>query len=117
MRAASYPASADPARINTAMLVLCLTAMVVLVSMIYGPVAAALVEMFPTRIRYTAMSVPYHAAVGWLGGLLPAIAYSLVVATGNVYYGLRYPALVVSLSFLIGMYFMWETKERDLHAD
>ena len=117
LRAASYPARADLVHMNIVMVIVCLTAMIVLVSMIYGPLAAALVEMFPTRIRYTALSVPYHAAVGWLGGLLPAIAYSLVFATGNVYYGLRYPVLVVSLSFLIGMCFMSETKGRDLHAD
>ena len=117
LRTASYPASADPGRMNKVMVVICLTAMIVLASMIYGPLAAALVEMFPTRIRYTALSVPYHAAVGWFGGLLPAIAYSLVVATGNVYYGLRFPVLVVSISFLIGMCFMRETNGRDLHAD
>jgi len=117
LRKASYPASADPAQINIVMVIVCLTAMILLVSMVYGPLAAALVEMFPTRIRYTALSVPYHAGVGWIGGLLPAIAYSLVVATGNIYYGLRFPVLVVSLSFVIGMCFMRETKGRDLHAD
>lgn len=88
-----------------------------LVSTIYAPLAAALVEMFPTRIRYTAMSVPYHAGVGWIGGLLPAVAFSLVVATGNVYFGLRFPVLVVSLSFVIGICCVRETRGRDLHAD
>jgi len=87
------------------------------VAMVYGPLAAALVEMFPTRIRYTALSVPLHVGVGWLGGLLPAVAFSLVVATGNMYFGLWYPVVIVSLSFLIGMCFMKETRGRDLHAD
>jgi hypothetical protein len=94
-----------------------LTVLVALAAAGYAPQAAALVEMFPTRIRYTALSVPYHAAVGWIGGLLPAVAFSLVVATGNIYYGLWYPLIVVSLSFLIGMCCVQETRGRDLDAD
>jgi MFS family permease len=117
LNAAGYPAHADASQINLPMLLLCLAALLTLASTAYGPLAAALVEMFPTRIRYTALSVPYHAGVGWLGGLLPAVAFSLVVATGNVYYGLRFPVLVISLSFLIGMCFMRETSGRDLDSE
>jgi hypothetical protein len=94
-----------------------LTGLIALVTLSYAPLAAALVEMFPTRIRYTALSVPYHAGVGWVGGLLPTITFSIVVATGNIYYGLWYPVIVASLSFLIGMRYMPETRGRDLHAD
>jgi MFS family permease len=117
LTAATYPALADPTQMNIAMVVVLLTVLIVLAATGYAPQAAALVEMFPTRIRYTALSVPYHAAVGWIGGLLPAVAFSLVVATGNIYYGLWYPVIVVSLSFLIGMCDRKETRGRDLHAD
>lgn len=117
LKAASYPVRAEPSQINISMVIALLTALVVLGSIGYSPQAAALVEMFPTRIRYTALSIPYHAGVGWFGGLLPAVAFSLVVATGNVYYGLRFPVLVASLSFVIGMCFVKETRGRDLHAD
>jgi len=117
LTAATYPSSADPARMNIAMLLVLLTVLIALAAVGYAPQAAALVEMFPTRIRYTALSVPYHAGVGWIGGLLPTIAFSLVVATGNIYYGLWYPVIVVSLSFLIGMRYMKENRGRDLHAD
>jgi MFS family permease len=117
LTAATYPSLADPTQMNIAMIVVLLTVLIVLAATGYAPQAAALVEMFPTRIRYTALSVPYHAAVGWIGGLLPAVAFSLVVATGNMYYGLWYPVIVVSLSFLIGMCYLKETRGRDLHAD
>jgi len=117
LTAATYPSFADPARMNIAMLLVLLTALIALAAVGYAPQAAALVEMFPTRIRYTALSVPYHAAVGWIGGLLPTVAFSLVVATGNIYYGLWYPVIVVSLSFIIGMRYIKEARGRDLHAD
>jgi MFS family permease len=117
LTAASYPTRAEPAQMNISMVIVFLTALIVLASSVYGPLAAALVEMFPTRIRYTALSVPYHAGVGWLGGVLPAVAFSLVVATGNVYYGLRFPIVVAALSFVIGMCCVQETRGRDLHAD
>ncbi|MGA7402251.1 MAG: MFS transporter [Candidatus Sulfotelmatobacter sp.] len=117
LKTASYPVRAEPSQINISMVIALLTALVMLGSIGYAPQAAALVEMFPTRIRYTALSVPYHAGVGWFGGLLPAVAFSLVVATGNVYYGLRFPVLVASLSFVIGMCFVKEARGRDLHAD
>jgi MFS family permease len=117
LTAAGYPSRADPAQINAGMVLAMLVVLTGLASLVYGPLAAALVEMFPTRIRYTALSVPYHAGVGWIGGLLPAIAFSLVVATGDTYYGLRFPVLVASLSFLVGVCFVPETRGRDLHAD
>jgi MFS family permease len=117
LKAATYPSRADPTQMNIAMIVVLLTVLVALAAMGYAPQAAALVEMFPTRIRYTALSVPYHAGVGWIGGLLPAVAFSLVVATGNIYYGLWYPVIVVSLSFVIGMCCVQEARGRDLHAD
>jgi MFS family permease len=117
LTAATYPSLADPTQMNIIMILVLLTVLIALAAMGYAPQAAALVEMFPTRIRYTALSVPYHAAVGWIGGLLPAVAFSLVVATGNIYYGLWYPVIVVSLSLLIGMCYLKETRGRDLHAD
>jgi MFS family permease len=117
LKAASYPARADPAQINIVMVVLLLAILIALSAFSYGPLAAALVEMFPTRIRYTALSVPYHAGVGWVGGLLPAIAFSLVVTTGNVYYGVGFAVSLIALSFLIGMCFVRETNGRDIHAD
>jgi len=117
LKAASYPTRAELAQMNVGMVIALLTLLIVLVSTVYAPLAATLVEMFPTRIRYTAMSVPYHAGVGWIGGLLPAVAFSLVVATGNVYYGLRFPVLVASLSLVIGICCVRETGGRDLHAD
>jgi MFS family permease len=117
LTAASYPTRAEPAQMNIGMVIVFLTALIVLSSSVYAPLAAALVEMFPTRIRYTALSVPYHAGVGWLGGVLPAVAFTLVVATGNVYYGLRFPVVVAAFSFVIGMCCMQETRGRDLHAD
>jgi len=117
LAAANYPAHADPAQMNIGMLLVLLTALIALVTLSYAPLAAALVEMFPTRIRYTALSIPYHAGVGWIGGLLPTIAFSIVVATGNIYYGLWYPVIVAALSFLIGMRYMPENRGGDLHAD
>ena len=89
--AASYPAKADPARINNFMVVLLLWVLVIYVTMVYGPIAAMLVELFPTRIRYTSMSLPYHIGNGWFGGFLPPTAFAIVAATGNIYSGLWYP--------------------------
>ena len=92
--AAGYPAKADPARINTPMVVLLLTVLVIYVTMVYGPIAAMLVEMFPTRIRYTSMSLPYHIGNGWFGGFLPTTSFAIVAATGNIYSGLWYPIVI-----------------------
>ena len=84
--------------------------------MVYGPIAALLVELFPTRIRYTSMSLPYHIGNGWFGGFLPTTAFAMVAATGNIYYGLWYPVVVCVLTVLIGLLFLPETKGRDIEA-
>ncbi|MDG9928589.1 MULTISPECIES: MFS transporter [Pseudomonas] len=114
IRSHGYPAKADPEQINTPMLVLLLTVLVLFVTMVYGPIAALLVELFPTRIRYTAMSLPYHIGNGWFGGFLPTTAFAMVAATGNIYYGLWYPIVVAVMTFIIGLFLMPETKDRDL---
>jgi MFS family permease len=114
LTAAGYPAKADPIPIFSGqwiMLVLLLTIMVIYVTMVYGPIAAMLVEMFPTRIRYTSMSLPYHIGNGWFGGFLPAISFSIVAAKGNIYSGLWYPIIIAVLTFVIGMLFVKETKD------
>jgi hypothetical protein len=112
--AAGYPASADPERVNRVMVVLLLTYLVVLVTMVYGPIAAALVELFPTRIRYTSMSLPYHIGNGWFGGFLPTTAFAIVAATGNIYSGLWYPVAIAVMTFVIGSLFLPETKHVDI---
>jgi MFS family permease len=93
-----------------------LTIMVIYVTMVYGPIAAALVELFPTRIRYTAMSLPYHIGNGWFGGLLPATSFAMVAQTGDIYYGLWYPIVIALGTFVIGMFFVPETKDRDIYT-
>lgn len=113
-----YPTSADPARINYPMVIGILTLLVIYVTMVYGPIAAYLVEMFPTRIRYTSMSLPYHIGNGWFGGFLPTIAFAMVAATGNIYYGLWYPIVVALGTAVIGFFVLPETKDWDLdHHD
>ena len=114
--AAGYPAKANPADINVPMVILLLVYLVILVTMVYGPIAAALVEMFPTRIRYTSMSLPYHIGNGWFGGLLPTISFALVAQNGNIYYGLWYPIIVASVTLVIGILFVKETKDIDIYA-
>jgi MFS family permease len=109
--AAGYPAKADPAQINTVMVTILLVYLVVLVTMVYGPIAAMLVELFPTRIRYTSMSLPYHIGNGWFGGFLPTISFALVAAQGDIYYGLWYPIVIAAMTFVIGMFFVHETKD------
>ena len=109
-----YPAKADPAQVNKTMLVLLLTLLVILVTMVYGPIAAMLVEMFPTRIRYTSMSLPYHIGNGWFGGFLPTTAFAIVAGTGNIYNGLWYPIIVAVMSLVIGTLFVRETKDNRL---
>ncbi len=91
--------------------------LVIYVTMVYGPMAAALVELFPTRIRYTSMSLPYHIGNGWFGGLLPATAFAMVAQTGDIYFGLWYPIVFAIMTFVIGMIFIPETKDRDIYAD
>jgi hypothetical protein len=114
---AGYPAKADPAQINIVMVTLLLFVLVLYVTMVYGPIAAILVEMFPTRIRYTSMSLPYHIGNGWFGGFLPTTAFAMVAATGDIYYGLWYPIVVAAATLVIGMLFVRETKDNDIHAD
>jgi nitrate/nitrite transporter NarK len=116
LKAAGYPAKADPTRINKPMLVLLLWILVIYVTMVYGPIAAMLVEMFPTRIRYTSMSLPYHIANGWFGGFLPPIAFAIVASTGDIYSGLWYPVVVAALTVVIGGVMVRETKGRELSA-
>ena len=109
-----YPASADPSQINYPMTVLLLTILVVYVTLVYGPIAAWLVEMFPTRIRYSGMSLPYHIGNGWFGGFLPATSFAIVAATGNIYSGLWYPVVIAAMSFLVALIFLPETKDVDI---
>ncbi|MDX3895789.1 MFS transporter [Pusillimonas sp.] len=116
IRAHGYPAKADPTQINYVMVVVLLTFLVILVTMVYGPIAAMLVEMFPTRIRYTSMSLPYHIGNGWFGGFLPPVAFAIVAATGNIYDGLWYPIVIAAMSLVIGMLFVKETRHNDINA-
>ena len=116
LRAAGYPAKADPAKVDKFMVILILSYLVVLVTMVYGPIAAMLVEMFPTRIRYTSMSLPYHIGNGWFGGLMPTTAFAIVAQTGNMYNGLWYPIVVASATLVIGTLFVRETKDVDIYA-
>jgi MFS family permease len=116
LKTAGYPASADPNRMNKPLLVALLALLVIYVTMVYGPIAAILVEMFPTRIRYTSMSLPYHIGNGWFGGFLPATAVAIVAATGDIYAGLWYPIIVAGLTLVIGMLLVPETKDRDITA-
>ena len=92
-----------------------LVALVLLVTMVYGPIAALLVELFPTRIRYSGMSLPYHIGNGWFGGFLPPTAFAIVAATGDIYSGLWYPIVIAGATFIIGLLFMPETKDRDIY--
>ena len=111
---AGYPEKADTARINVPMTILLLWLLVIFVTMVYGPIAAYLVELFPTRIRYTSMSLPYHIGNGWFGGFLPAISFALVAGTGNIYYGLWYPIGIALMALVIGTIFLRETKDVDI---
>jgi MFS family permease len=109
-----YPASADTNDINYPMTVLLLVVLVVYVTMVYGPIAAWLVELFPTRIRYSGLSLPYHIGNGWFGGFLPATVFAIVAATGNIYSGLWYPIIIAAMSFVVALIFLPETKDRDI---
>jgi Sugar (and other) transporter len=111
LASAGYPAKADPAQINIPMVILLCTLLVLYVTMVYGPIAAWLVEMFPTRIRYTSMSLPYHIGNGWFGGFLPVTSFAIVAATGNIYNGLWYPVAIALLTLVIGTLFLRETKD------
>ncbi len=113
---AGYPKTADPARIDRGQVIALLFELMVLVAMVYGPIAAFLVELFPTNIRYTSMSLPYHIGNGWFGGFLPLIAASIVVFTGDIYAGLWYPIGVAVMSVLVSLFFVPETKDNDLNG-
>ncbi|MBU3599347.1 MHS family MFS transporter [Polynucleobacter sp. 30F-ANTBAC] len=117
LNAAGYPAKANPAEVNLVAVFALLVVLVIYVTMVYGPIAAMLVEMFPTRIRYTSMSLPYHIGNGWFGGLLPTISFALVAQNGNIYYGLWYPIAIAAMTFVIGMLFVRETKDVDIYAN
>ncbi len=112
LEAAGYPSKADPGAVNKPLAIAILTALVLLVTMVYGPIAALLVELFPARIRYTAMSLPYHIGNGWFGGFLPTIAFAMVAATGDIYAGLWYPVGVAALTVVVGLLFLPETFRR-----
>jgi MFS family permease len=114
-KAAGYPEKADMSRVNRPVVVFLLFVLALYVTMVYGPIAAWLVELFPARIRYTSMSLPYHIANGWFGGFLPTIAFAMVAATGDIYYGLWYPIVVSVGTVIIGSLFMPETKDREIH--
>jgi MFS family permease len=114
LKTAGYPAAADPAQIDHFMVLVLLFVLVIYVTMVYGPIAAMLVELFPTRIRYTSMSLPYHIGNGWFGGFLPATSFAIVAATGNIYSGLWYPIIVAAVTLVIGTLFVRETKHVDI---
>jgi MFS family permease len=116
-KAGGLTAKAEDKNMNMPMVLAVLVFLVILVTMVYGPIAAMLVEMFPTRIRYTSMSLPYHIGNGWFGGLLPTTAFAMVAATGDIFYGLWYPVIVASATFVIGMIFVKETKDVDIFAN
>jgi hypothetical protein len=114
--AAGYPDKADPATIDKPMVVLILFTLVLYVTMVYGPIAALLVELFPARIRYSAMSLPYHIGNGWFGGFLPTTAFAMVAATGDIYYGLWYPIVLAGATLVLGLLFLPETFKRSIAA-
>ncbi|MFZ4437265.1 MAG: MFS transporter [Syntrophales bacterium] len=114
LKAQGYPAKADTKKVNYPMTLLILFIFVIYVTMVYGPIAAFLVELFPTRIRYTSMSLPYHIGNGWFGGMLPLTATAMVAATGDIYFGLWYPIGVAVMTLIIGALFLKETKDRDI---
>jgi hypothetical protein len=114
LQAAGYPKSADPRHANMTLLIIILLAFVVAATALYGPQAAALVEMFPTRVRYTAMSLPYHVGTGWVGGFLPVTSFALVAITGNIYTGLWYAVVFTGISVVVSLLFLKETAGRRL---
>jgi MFS family permease len=116
LKAAGYPASADKSKINYPMTLLILVIMMIYVTMVYGPIAAFLVELFPTRIRYTSMSLPYHIGNGWFGGMLPLLATAMVAASGDIYYGLWYPIVVALMTVVVGVLFLRDNKDRDIES-
>jgi len=119
LKAAGYPPKAKPIEAFSGQwftVVGLLWILMIYVTMVYGPIAAMLVELFPTRIRYTSMSLPYHIGNGWFGGLLPTTSFAIVAATGNMYNGLWYPIVIATMTFIIGTLFIRETKDVDIYA-
>jgi len=114
---AGYPAKADPAKVNWFAAELILIIMVLYVTMVYGPIAAFLVELFPTKIRYTSMSLPYHIGNGWFGGMLPLLATAIVATSGNIYAGLWYPIVIAVMTLIIGAIFLKDTKSVDIDTE
>jgi MFS family permease len=114
LKAAGYPASADKEAINMPLAIGIMTLLVIYVTMVYGPIAAALVELFPTNIRYTSMSLPYHIGNGWFGGLLPSITFAIVASSGNIYQGLWYPIIIAGITLVIGLFLVPETRNRTI---
>ncbi|MFK3940678.1 MFS transporter [Pseudomonas monteilii] len=114
VEAAGYPAKADPSQVNETMVVVLIVAMILIATMTYGPLAAVMVELFPTRIRYTSMSLPYHIGNGWFGGFLPTVSFALVVYTGDIFYGLWYPVLITGVSLVVGLFCLKETRDVDI---
>ncbi|NWA27495.1 MFS transporter [Pseudomonas gingeri] len=111
---AGYPAKADSSSVNEPMVVLLIVLLILIATMTYGPLAAVMVELFPTRIRYTSMSLPYHIGNGWFGGFLPTVSFALVVYTGDIFYGLWYPVLITGVSLVVGVFCLKETRGVDL---
>jgi MFS family permease len=114
--AAGYPLAADTSKVNVPLVLLILTVLMSFAAMVYGPMAALLTELFPAKVRYTSMSLPYHLGTGWFGGFLPTVAFAIVAATGNIYSGLWYPLLLSALTFVVGAVFLPETKDTILNA-
>jgi hypothetical protein len=116
LRSVGYPEKADAAAIDKPLVVAILFLLVLYVTMVYGPIAALLVELFPSRIRYSSMSLPYHIGNGWFGGFLPTTAFAMVAASGNIYHGLWYPIVVACVTLLVGLFLLPETRGRDIEA-
>ena len=114
MKVAGFPAKADAKRVDQPKVVGLLALLVIYVTMVYGPIAAMLVELFPTRIRYTAMSLPYHIGNGWFGGFLPTTAFAIVAATGDIYSGLWYPVIIAAVTAVVGGLFLKDTRNRPI---
>jgi len=117
LKVTGYPPKANPDQVNWVMAELLLVIMVIYVTMVYGPIAAFLVELFPANIRYTSMSLPYHIGNGWFGGMLPLLATAIVAKAGNIYAGLWYPIIVSVITFVVGTLFVPETKDVKIHAE
>jgi MFS family permease len=117
LAAAGYPAAADPKAMNVPLVMFLLWLLALYVALVYGPIAAWLVELFPARIRYTSISLPYHIGNGWFGGFLPTISFAIVAATGDIYAGLWYPISIALMTFVLGSLFMPETKDRDIRHE